>query len=142
MAGVLEKQLGADASAELARAVVSSGSAVYAHPLRSAPEVDGRRDDWGPPASDDLSIGPAQRLAAGTHERFAYLFIDVDDDEVVYQRRPGQPPHGDRIVLLLKNAAEPPRWLLLLSSAPGGFLERSEERRVGKECRSRWSPYH
>ena len=26
---------------------------------------------------------------------------------------------------------------------PGGALdERSEERRVGKECRSRWSPYH
>jgi len=25
----------------------------------------------------------------------------------------------------------------------GTFLEpRSEERRVGKECRSRWSPYH
>ena len=24
----------------------------------------------------------------------------------------------------------------------GGKLERSEERRVGKECRSRWSPYH
>ena len=23
-----------------------------------------------------------------------------------------------------------------------GVLERSEERRVGKECRSRWSPYH
>ena len=22
------------------------------------------------------------------------------------------------------------------------FLPRSEERRVGKECRSRWSPYH
>ena len=22
------------------------------------------------------------------------------------------------------------------------FTERSEERRVGKECRSRWSPYH
>src|SRR5256885_16904790 len=22
------------------------------------------------------------------------------------------------------------------------FLHRSEERRVGKECRSRWSPYH
>src|SRR5258706_5771524 len=24
----------------------------------------------------------------------------------------------------------------------GGRVERSEERRVGKECRSRWSPYH
>ena len=23
-----------------------------------------------------------------------------------------------------------------------GSRERSEERRVGKECRSRWSPYH
>ena len=22
------------------------------------------------------------------------------------------------------------------------FIQRSEERRVGKECRSRWSPYH
>jgi len=34
-------------------------------------------------------------------------------------------------------------------SMRGGFgevsqedLKRSEERRVGKECRSRWSPYH
>src|SRR3712207_9127305 len=24
----------------------------------------------------------------------------------------------------------------------GGERDRSEERRVGKECRSRWSPYH
>ena len=23
-----------------------------------------------------------------------------------------------------------------------GIIDRSEERRVGKECRSRWSPYH
>src|SRR3712207_8709770 len=30
------------------------------------------------------------------------------------------------------------------AAAPGGFGDdlRSEERRVGKECRSRWSPYH
>ena len=25
---------------------------------------------------------------------------------------------------------------------PVGVFDRSEERRVGKECRSRWSPYH
>ena len=24
----------------------------------------------------------------------------------------------------------------------GSVIQRSEERRVGKECRSRWSPYH
>src|SRR2546430_15494991 len=28
------------------------------------------------------------------------------------------------------------------TGGPGFGLERSEERRVGKECRSRWSPYH
>src|SRR3989441_5348167 len=27
-------------------------------------------------------------------------------------------------------------------NGPGVFVARSEERRVGKECRSRWSPYH
>src|SRR2546421_2692689 len=27
-------------------------------------------------------------------------------------------------------------------AAPAPLAERSEERRVGKECRSRWSPYH
>ena len=28
------------------------------------------------------------------------------------------------------------------SNAIEGIVTRSEERRVGKECRSRWSPYH
>src|SRR3712207_7147089 len=28
------------------------------------------------------------------------------------------------------------------AGAAGGPRARSEERRVGKECRSRWSPYH
>src|SRR2546429_9008015 len=28
------------------------------------------------------------------------------------------------------------------SSSPHHHAHRSEERRVGKECRSRWSPYH
>ena len=34
--------------------------------------------------------------------------------------------------------------LLLMKSAVvyGANASRSEERRVGKECRSRWSPYH
>src|SRR2546429_8017777 len=31
---------------------------------------------------------------------------------------------------------------LLLALAASGLNGRSEERRVGKECRSRWSPYH
>ena len=30
---------------------------------------------------------------------------------------------------------------MIISGTPAIF-KRSEERRVGKECRSRWSPYH
>ena len=39
---------------------------------------------------------------------------------------------------------EDPDMRLFATDDPRGFLStyRSEERRVGKECRSRWSPYH
>src|SRR3712207_9083519 len=40
------------------------------------------------------------------------------------------PGPGDRVVVLYEDVTERKR------------AERSEERRVGKECRSRWSPYH
>ena len=41
--------------------------------------------------------------------------------------------------------ARPPREAPIDNARPGPQGrqgERSEERRVGKECRSRWSPYH
>src|SRR5256885_14255295 len=47
---------------------------------------------------------------------------------------------------LLKLSATMPKFRALLLSGGEPFirpkLDRSEERRVGKECRSRWSPYH
>ena len=33
-------------------------------------------------------------------------------------------------------------WMLAWDDDAGWVIDRSEERRVGKECRSRWSPYH
>ena len=33
-------------------------------------------------------------------------------------------------------------FLLVVCIGIGIMFVRSEERRVGKECRSRWSPYH
>ena len=33
-------------------------------------------------------------------------------------------------------------WSTVQPTASLTLAERSEERRVGKECRSRWSPYH
>src|SRR3712207_9575740 len=44
---------------------------------------------------------------------------------------------GDAIDLLAKGYAK-----RLLISGVNEKTSRSEERRVGKECRSRWSPYH
>src|SRR3712207_9345575 len=34
------------------------------------------------------------------------------------------------------------QFFSFFSQSFGNFSQRSEERRVGKECRSRWSPYH
>ena len=34
------------------------------------------------------------------------------------------------------------RHIILQEVGVKGQKKRSEERRVGKECRSRWSPYH
>src|SRR3712207_1846580 len=39
-------------------------------------------------------------------------------------------------------SVEPAHRALALGRPPPHGLMRSEERRVGKECRSRWSPYH
>src|ERR1051326_9632468 len=49
-----------------------------------------------------------------------------------------------RAVEAQKPAPEPPAREVAPPPAPSRstFSSRSEERRVGKECRSRWSPYH
>ena len=45
---------------------------------------------------------------------------------------------GNGVVLI----ASPVHTDLFLTRLREDNLDRSEERRVGKECRSRWSPYH
>src|SRR5256885_7315732 len=61
------------------------------------------------------------------------------DDALDFEQSVAQDGHGQR------NREHEPRggdqgagygWLGLVQE------QRSEERRVGKECRSRWSPYH
>src|SRR5574337_1332142 len=38
--------------------------------------------------------------------------------------------------------SDPKQADVIIVNTCGFIEERSEERRVGKECRSRWSPYH
>ena len=62
-------------------------------------------------------------------------------------------PDGRSILFLMRGRDVPETQIHLLASGGGAAKEltrhatsvsaaRSEERRVGKECRSRWSPYH
>src|SRR3712207_7644884 len=52
---------------------------------------------------------------------------------------------GQRVGLATRAGQKPVRIVGILRYGQGeslGGASRSEERRVGKECRSRWSPYH
>src|SRR5258707_9173783 len=53
--------------------------------------------------------------------------------------RQPEPAYLERISALLLDGKSPRHILDVIQI---GAAERSEERRVGKECRSRWSPYH
>ena len=81
-------------------------------------------------------LGPivGHKLArfCSTHKNSLHLFGTLE-----------QPIHAKNLEATLqfihscyKNA------LIIAIDASLGVVERSEERRVGKECRSRWSPYH
>src|SRR3712207_7748924 len=64
---------------------------------------------------------------------------DLNPEQLPYDwRLPDFPPYRD-----LMNNCHPLLffWYKNTPVAPVS-PERSEERRVGKECRSRWSPYH
>src|SRR5258708_10788205 len=48
---------------------------------------------------------------------------------------------AERGLLILQRGAEPRIEAEATTGADAVVVQRSEERRVGKECRSRWSPY-
>src|SRR3712207_9132722 len=87
-----------------------------------------------------VSLPPALRrkLDLGSGAR---LEADLVDGAIVLRpaaKAGRQPPHDDREA----TALDPPANDDLPEAAARSDATRSEERRVGKECRSRWSPYH
>src|SRR3712207_9403458 len=59
--------------------------------------------------------------------------------------RPPEPGRWDSVTqpVLMMAGGKSDAWMQNAAHAIAGALpNRSEERRVGKECRSRWSPYH
>jgi dedicated sortase system histidine kinase len=98
-----------------------SPQTLYAHPLRSEPRIDAARDDWDLAADTAVALSDDHRLWLGVHGRYVYLFVTVRDRDLIYQRAPGQSPHGDRIVVSVRPDAQSERWLLLATAAPGTF---------------------
>jgi two-component system, OmpR family, sensor histidine kinase ChvG len=96
-----------------------AGLPIYA-PLRAAtpPTIDGSRD-WSFATGGGLELGGGARLTSGVDDRFVYFALDVPDTSIVYQRRPGEAPYGDRVVVLLAPPGLPRQWLLLTTAAPG-----------------------
>ena len=62
--------------------------------------------------------------------------------QIIFHKYQGT-ENGFLIYDIRKNGGEMNDGLLhMIRSRNFGLDLRSEERRVGKECRSRWSPYH
>ena len=75
-----------------------------------------------------------RQLGADTHSPvipFYWGYRDIPDESTVPRNGQNVDTHGNR---LDKDRSK--------GGGPAPQAARSEERRVGKECRSRWSPYH
>ena len=85
------------------------------------------RTIYGPKAIESCEPGDiVSTMMHGAKKIVEVKRFEPRCDSPVRLKARGYWPHGD----------------LLVSEVHGIFAERSEERRVGKECRSRWSPYH
>ena len=89
---------------------------------------------------------------SGLHDCFSQLqlFEQTTPENVLERLQGAQVAISNKIPLTAQTLAACPELKLILVSATGtnnidleaARAHRSEERRVGKECRSRWSPYH
>ena len=79
---------------------------------------------------DDTMVFSATAVSNKPKEHFDFFPLTIDVEERMYAagRIPGS---------FFRREGRPGTDAILAAR-----LTRSEERRVGKECRSRWSPYH
>ena len=75
----------------------------------------------------------------------AFDGANTEIDEVIPLLGPAKPV--DLVIAIDRSQGMQIDWfyrnsLPLLERIVRRYVSRSEERRVGKECRSRWSPYH
>src|SRR2546422_7981125 len=96
--------------------------------------LDPQEHPAAPPAKP-VATGPS-RLVVGCVEEAWHEVRDSAGRVLVSSL---QPAGSERVL-----RTRPPLTLVIVNAwhVQVTFNDRSEERRVGKECRSRWSPYH
>src|SRR3712207_9595313 len=84
------------------------------------------------------------RLSGGQQQRLSLAMALVGRPELLFVDEPtaGMDPQGRRDTWALLKELRGDGVTTVLTTHYLEEAERSEERRVGKECRSRWSPYH
>src|SRR2546422_11688875 len=99
------------------------------HPLRES-------NPWQEPAGNQETILHSSRTLVGSN-----LQDSPEQQEICaqHQKRGQQHPHQAEA---RSRVTEPEIQKSKVPNQATVPEERSEERRVGKECRSRWSPYH
>src|SRR3546814_19091337 len=102
-----------------------------------------RISDWSSDVcSSDLSAGPARR---GRAQRDSLEPAAGEPLQIPWLRQ-GSATERGAVSWIDGRAPEPDQRLERSHSCDGAVSDRSEERRVGKECvstfRSRWWPYH
>lgn len=102
-----------------------TGAKVYGAPLRAPPRIDGVRDDWNIADDAAIRLDDGSRVFTGVHERYVYLYVDVRDEDVVFQGSPGETPYGDRLVVATARPGGARQWLLFATPAPGAFRAQS-----------------
>src|SRR5712691_77955 len=70
------------------------------------------------------------------------LPLSEENVATLHQRTEGWIAGLQLAALSLRKRQDLSAWVSDFAGSSRYLLDRSEERRVGKECRSRWSPYH
>ena len=93
-----------------------------------------------------MKIGQAAQLTGLTISNIRFyerkgLLEPERNDQSKYRNYSEQDIRRLKQIILYRKMNMPIEKIALMLDDPA-VSERSEERRVGKECRSRWSPYH
>src|SRR3989449_10680821 len=95
-----------------------------------------------PRAAARGTLGLRPGLAGLVFFRFTSLFLAATHQPFVKRNARGHLYHPALLCASLVTSPATCCSVLRSVSTTASALRRSEERRVGKECRSRWSPYH